>query len=666
MSRPFFHPRGRYALHLARPLLALSLLASALLGAHSARAATFTVTTRADTSNPASGCSTGGTCSLRDAINVANATGNSGGVNTIVFDAKAFQNYQTIIIKSAALPVITSDLIINGPTNRGAGVTIASRQRNKGYGLLVARGRVNLSALSITGFGVDLEAEAGRTLVQNCAFYDSAIGIGIFSKRPGTLTVRNSTFFGNEEAISSSNSEDDSSSPYNTATVDSCTIVGNDVGISNTDIINLSNSIVAVNEFLDILGPINDQGHNLIAGTIGDLGLDPLGLNDNGGPTPTVALLSSSVAINAGATSLPIDQTFYRRDSQPDIGAFEFINASPTVEEVTPQDATDKVGAKRTFAVTVRDGNGADDIAAITFLINDKFDTNSGVNLLYFPSNGLLYLYQGGKFLPPIRTGSEADRTDVLENGAIRIVGSEVSATDAFAGNNLTVTIPATVKAGLIGKNTFYVRVDDFAAVNNGESSKFVPSGKYTVETVNTNSAPTLSKLAPRVTTTTLFDTGIAPQQTFGFYAQDVDGQGDIREMWFSAGKTPAGKDSATLLFEPRSRRLSLLSDDGTTFSSGFIGGSDLLENNQVRVVLANVKLQVLGDGKSLGLVIPMLAKSGLVGQNTVWLKVKDSSGATSPGSDTSGFVPSGSWLVKAPSPSPSTTSATQPSAGSS
>jgi hypothetical protein len=54
--------------------------------------------------------------------------------------------------------------------------------------------------------------------------------------------------------------------------------------------------------------------------------LDPNGLQNNGGATNTVALLSGSPAINAGtATGAPVtDQRGFYRPDTPDIGAFEF------------------------------------------------------------------------------------------------------------------------------------------------------------------------------------------------------------------------------------------------------------------------------------------------------------------------------------------------------
>ncbi|RYF45218.1 MAG: hypothetical protein EOO38_16420 [Cytophagaceae bacterium] len=61
-----------------------------------------------------------------------------------------------------------------------------------------------------------------------------------------------------------------------------------------------------------------------------------------------------------------------------------------------------------------------------------------------------------------------------------------------------------------------------------------------------------------------------------------------------------------------------------------------------------------------MGLSLPLQAKSGLIGQNKIWLRVQDNAAAVAAGSDDQGYILSGTWEVKAPAPprSPSTPSA--------
>jgi hypothetical protein len=177
-------------------------------------------------------------------------------------------------------------------------------------------------------------------------------GGGIYST--GDLYVVNSTISGNAVL---SGSGGGMGVFGGTANFENITVFDNNgAGISSVNAqIQMRNSIVAGNRQGDISGPVTSLGYNLIgdgsaaiiAPTTGDqIGtaanpLDPvLGpLQDNGGPTPTRALLTGSPAIDKGgsADGLTVDQRgsgFPRTFDDPenpnaqggdgtDIGAFE-------------------------------------------------------------------------------------------------------------------------------------------------------------------------------------------------------------------------------------------------------------------------------------------------------------------------------------------------------
>ena len=127
---------------------------------------------------------------------------------------------------------------------------------------------------------------------------------------------------------------------------------GDDSDDADADAASISpdNTIVADNtadgDGDNLFGPIMSRGYNLFATTdgatmfmdddaTGDItGVDAeLGdLADNGGPTLTHAIALTSPAVNAGMTSLMIDQRGADRVSTPDIGAFE-SDAAPTPDE---------------------------------------------------------------------------------------------------------------------------------------------------------------------------------------------------------------------------------------------------------------------------------------------------------------------------------------------
>jgi hypothetical protein len=148
-------------------------------------------------------------------------------------------------------------------------------------------------------------------------------GGGIFSSF--TLNVQNTTISGNSTGASSSSSGLGGGISASLATISNCTITGNTAfngngsGVSGTSSTKVRNTIIAGNPGnSEVRGTLSSQGRNLIGksdGTngftngingdqVGTLGspLNPqLGsLANNGGPTMTHALLTSSPALDAG------------------------------------------------------------------------------------------------------------------------------------------------------------------------------------------------------------------------------------------------------------------------------------------------------------------------------------------------------------------------------
>ncbi|BCM88811.1 hypothetical protein IAD21_00653 [Abditibacteriota bacterium] len=375
----------------------------------------------------------------------------------------------------------------------------------------------------------------------------------------------------------------------------------------------------------------------------------------------TLDLSKPGVGDNSDSITVKVVANDGTADSDPVTSAPATIsNRLPAVVSVAPQGATNKVTDKRTFTITMSDGNGASDIKEMWLLINTTLDWGGGATLIYRPSaasptNGQLFLRRGDDFLPPINVGNGASASAILDNGAVRIVGSDVTATVSPDGNSIILNLPITIRDGLVGVNTLFARVQDGdgtvdPAAQAGDFG-FIRSGPYTVTPQfggGTNVAPTLSILNPSTTFTTLNGSGVAPDvQSFGFFAKDENGIGDIESVWFLAGPARGWAHSATFVYYPRTRRLVLRSDDGNSFlGGGQIGNAGIIENSQVKVDLSKVKLTIV-DGKSFGLTLPLQAKTGLLGKNSVWLRVQDTRGLTSLDGDDLGFVRKGSWDIK-------------------
>jgi hypothetical protein len=176
----------------------------------------------------------------------------------------------------------------------------------------------------------------------------NTLGGGLQVKDAKFVETRNCTFFGNRTGNSSGGAiyirGTGVVTEHFNLTIVSNSAAGSGGGvyaaINTTNYIH--NSIIAGNsagsggkELHAVAGCMLVATNSLIFGTTSGVtidncitGQDPklLPPADNGGPTPTCALLTGSPCIGAAnpATALALDQRGYARDAAPDMGAFEF------------------------------------------------------------------------------------------------------------------------------------------------------------------------------------------------------------------------------------------------------------------------------------------------------------------------------------------------------
>ena len=302
--------------------------------------------------------------SLRDTITGAGAG------DTITFDSSL--NGQTITLTTGSL-IIAKDLTITGPG--ASSLTISGNNSSRAF-QVSGTTAFTLQNLTIANGnaangGALIDNAASTTIISGCLFgNNTATANGGALNATGAMTINDTLFSGNSAVLGgaiqnnyatlnltnvtlhANRASSNGGGIYNaagTTTVVSNTISGNSAasnggGIYNAaGILNLENSVVANNTVFtgasDMYGTVISRGHNLVKETSGAVfiartgdittGDDPkLGvLTDNGGPTKTMALLSGSPAINAGACSggLSTDQRGMIRPQGGacDIGAYE-------------------------------------------------------------------------------------------------------------------------------------------------------------------------------------------------------------------------------------------------------------------------------------------------------------------------------------------------------
>jgi CSLREA domain-containing protein len=386
--------------HLTLCRVVLGACLALLLDASSAVAATITVNSTADPAgynNQITIPQLGATVTLRDAVN---AVRNTGGTHTITF-APTLAG-QTIFLSqgqtnsgSALFPhqigAAAVNLTIQGLTGDHNGITIARDPNSGSQGLVLCLGiGLTLTVNDLTfsggeagiGWGGAFNILDGATVSLNrCTLTGNRATLGgaIYS-RESTLSVTNCTIAGNYAM-----QQGGGIYHYN--------VDGGFVTLTNTTITNnyasstggfftynggdlLVNTIVAGNAVG--LGPIDIRGNaptmtmasasrnNLIGDpTAAGLGNGVNGnivganallkpLNNNGGPTRTVALSPGSPALNAAAPN--VTSTDQRGISRPqgagaDIGAYELVPGAPTTF-TSAATTSFVVGFSKSFNVT--------------------------------------------------------------------------------------------------------------------------------------------------------------------------------------------------------------------------------------------------------------------------------------------------------------------------
>jgi len=228
--------------------------------------------------------------------------------------------------------------ISNGGTLTVSNSTISGNSSNSGGGiwnggtLTVSSSTLafNVTSGQFSGVGGGI-SNSGSAVISDSTLFGNAAERGYGLEEPGpaygggishglgTLTIRNSTISGNTAEYSGGGG----GIFYwrGTVAVSNSTISGNSAdyggGILNDQgSLHMRNTILAGNHTVvgrdggDLLGRLTSSGYNLIGDTRGGSGydatdlldVDPLlgPLRDNGGPTPTHALLAGSPAIDSG------------------------------------------------------------------------------------------------------------------------------------------------------------------------------------------------------------------------------------------------------------------------------------------------------------------------------------------------------------------------------
>ena len=241
---------------------------------------------------------------------------------------------------------IIRDNVSNGINAHDLTVTNSTISGNRGGIHASGTGRlVRSSIVNNEGSGFEAKYAESWTISESTLSGNSEHGVEWLDDEGDSLTIVNSTMSDNGGTGLLAGSAA-------AVSVTNCTIVRNNRGMASLlsetvpSVINYRNSLIADNgtDCFSTVGIFSSQGFNLDSdGSCAQVAADATAANprlaplaDNGGPTPTVALLPGSPAINGGndAVAPEKDQRGFGRKGASDIGAFEFegIGPDPTEE----------------------------------------------------------------------------------------------------------------------------------------------------------------------------------------------------------------------------------------------------------------------------------------------------------------------------------------------
>lgn len=317
-----------------------------------------------------------GTMTLNNAMLSLNSASNGGGIANQL--GTMTLNNATLSSNSASAGAGGGISNSNNGTMTVNASTLSSNSASSGGGIGNFSGVVTLTDSTLvgnlaTGAGGGIFSFTSTTRLSHCTLSGNAASSsgGIYSQ--GTLFLVNSTLYGNRANSDGGGIFNDAGLVVGTANIYNTSIVFNQAdtdadpsggsggGVYNhpAAVFNLRNSLVSGNTdaggaaFNNCTGTLHSFGRNLFGNTSGCTvstssgswgflnSIDTIGtLQDNGGPTRTVALLPGSNAIDGGdpisgctdqnGDSLPTDQRGLARvvGANCDVGAFEY--AAPT------------------------------------------------------------------------------------------------------------------------------------------------------------------------------------------------------------------------------------------------------------------------------------------------------------------------------------------------
>ncbi len=274
---------------------------------------------------------------------------------------------------------------------------------------------------------------------------------------------------------------------------------------------------------------------------------------------------------------------------------------APSAVSVNPSSG---FGTTQQFSFVASSPNGAGNLAVVKMLFNTTLYRVNGCYLTYVAAgNQLSLLSDDGT----ASTSGKPGTTGTLSNSQCSV---DLSATTVTAsGNTLTIAPTITFKSGFTAGIQTYMYVQDIL----GQNSGWKTMGSWMVGSV-AEQPPSAVSVNP--------SSGFGTTQQFSFVASSPNGAGNLAIVKMLFNTTLYRVNGCYLTYVAAGNQLSLLSDDGTTSTSGQPGTTGTISNSQCSVDLSATT--VTASGNTLTIAPTITFKSGFAAGIQTYMYVQD------------------------------------------
>jgi hypothetical protein len=388
--------------------------------------------------------------------------------------------------------------------------------------------------------------------------------------------------------------------------------------VNNTGTTSLRGSILSTNApGGNISGAVTDAGYNISTdGTLASAGTtlvytNPkiLALADNGGPTETMAITSTSPARDKIPSNYPsTDQRGYPRpiNVYADIGAYEYSAAGAPVILTQPSDQTVAVGSNATFTVAAV-GATPFSYRWLYFGTNVPFANASGTNSDTLTLSSVDTNNAGNyKVIVSNSSGSITSRVAHLTVTSKPIITSQPQSVTSSIGSNATFMVTATGRMPLTYQWRFFGTNIAGATTNVFSLTNIQPAnaGNYRVVVKNSDGSVTSAVATLTVTVKPVIITQptnqVVPQGSNATFVVTAAGAQPLSYLWFFNGTNILGANANVLTLTAVQTNQSGLYNALVTNTSGSVtSAAALLTVSVAPTILTQPVAQVVVSGST-------------------------------------------------------------------